>query len=235
MLKAVLFDLDGTLLKMDQDEFTKAYFGSLAKRLAKIGYDPERLVNSIWRGSYAMVKNDGSRLNEDAFWEAFNLSYGKNAKADESYFYQYYVEDFDKVSSVCGRYPEAAGVIADVKALGLRVALATNPLFPSIATEKRIKWAGLDKSDFELFTTYENSRYCKPNLNYYKDILNTMGLSADETLMVGNDVSEDMIAEELGMKVFLVTDCLINKEGKNLVDYNNGTLEDLIQYIKTLI
>jgi len=220
---------------MDQDEFTWAYFGSLAKRLAKIGYEPERLVESIWRGSYAMVKNDGSRLNEDAFWEAFNLSYGKNARADEAYFYQYYVEDFDKVSAVCGSYREVPGVIADVKALGLRVALATNPLFPSIATEKRIKWAGLDKSDFELFTTYENSRYCKPNLNYYRDILEAMGLSADEVLMVGNDVSEDMIAEELGMKVFLVTDCLINKEGKNLADYNNGTLEDLIQYIKTLI
>ena len=29
MVKAVLFDLDGTLLPMDQDEFTKGYFGTV--------------------------------------------------------------------------------------------------------------------------------------------------------------------------------------------------------------
>ncbi len=235
MLKAVLFDLDGTLLGMDQDVFTKAYFGSLAEKLSGIGYEPDRLVKSVWSGSVAMVKNDGSKLNEDAFWDAFNLSYGKNARIDEPYFYNYYVEDFDKVSAVCRKNPEAALTVQDIKRLGLRVALATNPLFPSIATEKRIKWAGLDKSDFELVTTYENSRYCKPNPKYYEEILLKMELSPEEVLMVGNDVSEDMVAEKLGMKVFLVTDNVINKEGKNLSDYDNGTLSDLIQYVITLI
>lgn len=235
MLKAVFFDLDGTLLPMDQDEFMKAYFGSLAKRLSKIGYEPDRLISSIWSGSAAMVKNDGSKTNEDAFWEAFNASYGKDGRADERYFYEYYVEDFDKVSAICKKNPGAALAVADIKALGLRVALATNPLFPSIATEKRIAWAGLDKSDFELFTTYENSRYCKPNLKYYEDILAKLNLAPEEVLMVGNDVSEDMVCEELGCNVFLVTDCLINKQGKKIIDYPNGDLSDLIQHVITLI
>lgn len=34
MIKAILFDLDGTLLPMDQDEFTKGYFNLLAAKLA---------------------------------------------------------------------------------------------------------------------------------------------------------------------------------------------------------
>ena len=33
-IKAVLFDLDGTLLPMDQDIFVKSYFGLLAKKLS---------------------------------------------------------------------------------------------------------------------------------------------------------------------------------------------------------
>ena len=41
MIKTVLFDLDGTLLPMDQDNFVKAYFKNLAIKLAPHGYDPQ--------------------------------------------------------------------------------------------------------------------------------------------------------------------------------------------------
>ena len=114
------------------------------------------------------------------------------------------------------------------------MALATNPLFPSRATESRIRWAGLQKEDFELVTTYENSRYCKPNLEYYKDIMKVIGAKAEECLMVGNDVTEDMVTENLGMKVFLLTDCLINKEDKDISMYPHGNFADLQAYIDTI-
>ena len=235
MLKAVFFDLDGTLLPMDQDEFMKAYFSSLSRKMALIGYDPKLLIKSVWHGSEAMINNDGSQSNEQVFWEAFNLSYGKNARADEDYFNTYYVEDFDMVAEVCKINPAVISVISTIKNMGLRLALATNPLFPSIATEKRVAWTGLDISDFEIVTTYENSRFCKPNLKYYQDILQSMGLEPEEVLMVGNDVSDDMVVSELGMKVFLITDYLINKDNKKIDVYPNGTFEDLAKHIKTLI
>ena len=63
-IKMILFDLDGTLLPMDMDEFIKNYFGRLSKKLAPLGYDPQQLVKNIWTGTMAMVKNDGSRTNE---------------------------------------------------------------------------------------------------------------------------------------------------------------------------
>lgn len=78
-IKAVLFDLDGTLLPMDQDEFVKAYFGLLAKRLAPLGYEVEKLYQVLWKGVAAMVKNDGSCVNEDAFWKVFTDVYGKDS------------------------------------------------------------------------------------------------------------------------------------------------------------
>jgi len=70
-IKAVLFDLDGTLLPMDQDTFIKAYLGGMAKKLAPHGYNPDELVKAVYAGMKAMTTNDGSNTNEDAFWNAF--------------------------------------------------------------------------------------------------------------------------------------------------------------------
>lgn len=232
--KVVLFDLDGTLLPMDQNKFIKAYFGGLAKRLAPHGYETNKLVDGIWKGMYAMIKNDGAKRNEEVFWDAFALTFGAKAREDEPHFERFYIEDFDGVQASCGFDSKAAKTVAALKEKGFRVALATNPVFPSIATEKRIRWAGLDKSDFELFTTYENSRYCKPSLAYYKDILEQLNVSAEECLMVGNDVSEDMVAEQLGMKVFLMPACLLNKDGKDVSGYPQGDFDDLLAFVDSL-
>ena len=233
-ITTVLFDLDGTLLPMDQNAFIKAYFGGLARRLAPYGYEPQKLVDSIWQGTAAMVKNDGQATNEERFWQGFEAAYGKPARKDEEHFAAYYREDFDKVSASCGYTPAARVIIDTVKAKGLRAALATNPIFPAMATERRIAWAGLDISDFELFTTYENSRFCKPNPDYYRDVMQALGVCPEECLMVGNDVGEDMIAQTLGCRVFLLTDCLINPKGVDISVYPNGSYDALIDFIKKL-
>ncbi|MBQ1492474.1 MAG: HAD family hydrolase, partial [Blautia sp.] len=116
---------------------------------------------------------------------------------------------------------------------GARVILATNPLFPMVATYSRIRWAGLTPEDFELITTYDNSTTCKPNPAYYLEILEKTGLRPEECLMVGNDVGEDMVAETLGMKVFLLTDCLINLGKKDISAYPHGGFPELFDYFRS--
>ena len=233
-IKTVLFDLDGTLLPMDQEQFMKAYFGGLSARLAPYGYDPKALVSAIWAGTAAMVKNDGHVNNEAAFWQTFAGIFGEKAYEDEPKFEQYYIEEFDKVSSACGYAPEAREVVTDLKARGYCVALATNPLFPAIATQKRIRWAGLTPEDFALYTTYENSFHCKPNPDYYRDVLAALDADPCECLMVGNDVDEDMIAQTLGIKVFLLTDCLINKHNVDIAKFPHGGFADLKEFLKNM-
>jgi FMN phosphatase YigB (HAD superfamily) len=233
-IRYILFDLDGTLLPMDQDVFVKAYFSGLVTKLAPHGYEPKTLIETIWGGTAAMVKNDGSKTNEQAFWDFFATVFGQTAKADEPRFDEFYRTDFQQVQTVCGFDERAAQTITALKEMGYMLALATNPIFPAIATESRMRWAGLNKDDFVLYTTYENSRRCKPNPDYYRDILAQLGAKPEECLMVGNDVSEDMIAETLGMKVFLLTDCLINKHGQDISDYPQGSFEDLIDFVRTL-
>ena len=234
-IRAVWFDLDGTLLPMVQEDFVKAYFGALAAKLAPHGYDPKKLVQAIWTGTGAMIKNDGSCPNEKRFWDSFAGAFGERVYEDASVLDAFYEKEFDGVQKVCGYTPKAAEAIKIVKDAGLRVSLATNPIFPAVATKKRIAWAGLDISDFELVTTYENSSHCKPNPAYYQDILNTLGLNADEVLMVGNDVGEDMIAATLGMRVFLLTDCLICREGFSTEGYEQGDFDALLAYLRALV
>lgn len=234
MITTFLFDLDGTLLPMDQDVFLKAYLGGLAKKAAPHGYDPEKLVKYVWAGTGAMVKNDGSATNEEVFWNTFSALCGRNAKADIAIFDDFYRNEFQDVRHVCGCDPRAAETIREIKALGYRVALATNPLFPAIATQSRTRWAGLNPDDFALITTYEESRHSKPNLAYYQDVLDALGAKAEECIMVGNDVSEDMVAEKLGMQVFLLTDCLINKHGIDINQYPHGSFPELMDFIRKL-
>ena len=233
-IKTVLFDLDGTLLPMDQELFTKAYFRTLSAKLAPFGYDPEALVKGIWTGTAAMVNNDGSRTNEQAFWDTFCALFGEGVRQDEPHFEEYYREDFQKVKEACGFAPEAAEVVALCREKGWQMVLATNPIFPAVATESRIHWAGLQPEDFAFYTTYENSCHCKPNLAYYRDILAKINCRPEECLMVGNDVGEDMVAKTLGMHTFLLTDCLINKGNADIAAYAKGGFEELITFLKTM-
>jgi len=235
MKKAILFDLDGTLLPMDQDIFVKTYFGLMAKRMAQFGYKPDELIHTIWKGTSAVIKNDGVLTNEDVFWKCFSEVYGdERTKNDRAKFDDFYREDFPKVQSACGFQPFAKEMIQFAKQQGYRVVLATNPLFPRIATEERIRWAGLVPSDFELVTTYENSHACKPNLLYYQEILDTLGLGASECLMVGNDIGEDGVVKQLGMDIFYITDCLINPDGIDMEHELHGSFEDLKEYIRRM-
>lgn len=229
----VLFDLDGTLLPMDQDIFIKDYFGRIAAKLAPHGYDPKLLVDTIWRGTAAMVTNDGSKTNEEAFWEYAVSVYGNKILQDKPLFDEFYEQEFDKIRAVCGFHLAAAEIVRGLKQRGIRVILATNPIFPARATQWRIRWAGLQPEDFALYTTYENSRFCKPNPDYYREILRQQGLTPEECIMVGNDVGEDMIAGSLGMQVFLLTDCLINRENKDISAYPHGGFAQLKTWLES--
>lgn len=226
MIKTILFDLDGTLLPMDQDMFVKSYMTKLATKVAPLGYEAKAFMGAMWAGVESMIKNDGSITNETAFWNCFTNIFGKKSLDDIPVFDAFYQNEFQTVAKDCGYTPKAKELVDFLKRKGYRLVLATNPLFPAVATESRIRWAGLSLEDFEYYTTYENSSYCKPNLKYYEEILKHIDCKPEECMMVGNDVGEDMITETLGMKVFLLTDCLINKSNVDINQYPHGSFDD---------
>jgi len=234
MIKNVLFDLDGTLLPMDMDEFTNGYFKFLVKKAnaANEMYTKDQLIKTIWGGVKAMVMNKGKMTNEDAFWEYFASVYGKEAIKDKAIFDDFYANEFAVAKEFTGYNPKAKETVDAIKDAGFNVVLATNPIFPEIATKMRTNWAGLDVSEFQAFTTYENCTYCKPNPEYYLELLEKLHMDPTECLMVGNDVTEDMDAGlKAGMQVFLITDCMINKENKDISVYPNGSFDELRHFL----
>ena len=240
MKKVILFDLDGTLLPMNQDEFVKAYSRALIKKLAELGIpasnDEEKgiLVKAIWSGISSMVNNDGSYTNEERFFLDFSTILNLDLSVYKRELDGFYQNEFNVVSAVAKKNPMISEVISELKGRGFRLVVATNPLFPLRANATRLAWAGLKLSDFEYCTCYENSHYCKPKLEYYKEILNVLGVSPDECLMVGNDVREDMVVKNLGMDVFLITDYIINVENRDISGFSHGSWEDFREYIKKI-
>ncbi|MDO4618492.1 MAG: HAD family hydrolase [Clostridia bacterium] len=231
-IKAVLFDLDGTLLPMEQEIFTKSYFKGLSAAVCPLGYEPKSLIDAIWQGTGAMIKNDGIAKNEEVFWKAFSAIFGERVYSDLKHFDNFYKTGFDKIKGAVGFSENAKRIIELVKSLSLTPILATNPIFPRTAQEKRAKWAGVEPNDFAYITTYENSSYCKPNPKYYEEILSITGFKPEECLMVGNDTSDDLPAETIGIKTFILTDCLINKNNIDLSSVPHGGFSELEEFIK---
>ena len=234
MIKVIMFDLDGTLLPMDQDTFVKVYFGGLGKKLEPLGYDAKKVADAVLSGVIAMTKNDGKVTNEVLFWNKFAELLGEDVRNHNDLFEDYYNNEFQKVREVCGFSEHAKEAILLAKEKGLRVVLATSPMFPKIATESRIRWAGLEPEDFEMYTTYEDYNFAKPSLGYYKDVISRLGVLPEECVMVGNDVLEDMVSSELGVKTFLLTDCIINRKNLDYSKHEQGDFLKLIEFIKDL-
>ena len=156
-IKAVLFDLDGTLLPMNQDNFINKYFSEITSYVCKnAGYEPKKFMESMWLSIKAMILNDGSKSNEEAFWEVFSNIYGEEkVKSDYKIFESFYFEKFINTKTECGYTHKSRELIDYLKSKGIKTVLATNPMFPSVATEARMGWVDLCPADFELFTTYE--------------------------------------------------------------------------------
>ncbi|MBQ3493907.1 MAG: HAD-IA family hydrolase [Clostridia bacterium] len=235
MIKYILFDLDATLLPLRQDEFLYTYLDLVSDKLAQHGYDKQKMVESIKLGLYAMMNNDGTITNEQAFWNCYTKIYGEEAKADEVVFDDFYRNEFNIAKKKCSfENPQIPQMVKKLKQDGFILAIATNPVFPTIATYNRINWANLNVEDFEFFTTYEHHSFCKPNPMYYVEVLKRLGAKPEECLMVGNDVEEDMVAEKAGIKVFLLTDCLVNHKNQTYEQYPQGNVDDLMEFISKL-
>lgn len=227
MHKNYLFDLDGTLLPMDLKKFIELYLQAFCRRFAhKVQVEPKQLVQAIWDGAAAMAHNDGACLNRELFWKAMSDSCRKDMRIYEDEFDDFYRREFVAARTATWVNPYVAAAVRLLKERGCVLIVATNPIFPKAATYTRLQWAGIDPDDFRYITVYDNCSASKPNLNYYHDICSFCGIVPEESVMVGNDVDEDMCAAKLDFDTYLVTDCLINRHGRDIAKYRHGSFED---------
>ena len=206
-IEAIFFDLDGTLLPMDQSYFIKKYFQGLAAFGAGLGIDPKKLVEGTLAGTEVMINNDGTRTNKEAFWDTYFSYVGEKDEQLPSKIDGFYIDGFKALKEHTSSNPLAATMVSLAHMNDRKVVLATNPVFPMAAQLERISWLGLSALDFDYITSYDNSTFCKPNPQYYLEICEKIGVRPENCIMLGNDESDDMKgASQAGMRCFLITD-----------------------------
>lgn len=233
-MNTVLFDLDGTLLPMDQEIFINSYMEAITKKISPLGYAPKAFMKALWAGTEAMVRNDGSMTNETRFWKVFAELLGNDIIDKKPFFDEFYEKEFKTIGEKFIPNPLSQKCVAVLIEKGYTVVAATNPLFPIAATLARLEWAKVDAHQFNLITSYEKSSFCKPNLDYYSEILSNIGKKPEDCIMIGNDVDEDMCAAKLGMDTFLLTDSLINKHEADISGFRQGDMAGLYDYLNHL-
>ena len=232
-LDTFLFDLDGTLLPIDIDEFIQVYFRELCNALSDI-VAPKKLYETIWAATEAMVKNTEYKTNEEVFMNHFFQLINGDKKIYQQRFNDFYDSGFLKIKEHVEIIPLVPKIIDILKIKGYQLVIATNPLFPLKAIHHRIRWAGLNIQDFSYISSYENSHYCKPHIKYYEEILQKINKQPEQCMMVGNDVREDLVVGELGISTFLIENFMIDHGVKDITCTKRGKYEDLYHFVENL-
>ncbi|MDF2839812.1 MAG: Haloacid dehalogenase domain protein hydrolase [Clostridia bacterium] len=233
MLNTIIFDLDGTLLPLDMDHFMHIYFKEMGIAFQDM-IEPKRLVDNVWNATNVMVNNIEYRTNEDVFMEKFQTLIDGDLDTYLQRFDEFYDKGFLKTRSAVSHMPLIVEAVELLKQKGYQTVLATNPLFPRKAIIHRLKWAGFQEEDFSYITCYENNHYCKPQIQFYEEVLQEAGKSAVECMMVGNDVEEDMVAGKLGMQTYLITNHIIKRSTEDICCTYQGGYEDFLRFAQEI-
>jgi len=203
---------------------------------AKPIIDPDKFLPELMQATRAIINNQNPGLtNHQVFWEVFCDRNGLVQSEVEPFFDRFYVEQFGKLEQVTQRRPEAALIVRWCKEQGLKVVVATNPLFPMSAVEQRLSWAGVpaDDSDFDLVTSIENMHSSKPHTAYYSEILTTIDVKPGRALMVGDDWHNDIEPSiKMGLHTFWIAPSCAKAPAAKALD-GRGQLTDLFRLLKS--
>lgn len=231
MIDTVLFDLDGTLLPLDMQKFTEVYFHEMGYMFMDM-IDPKLLGKYIWTATKEMIENTEYKTNEEIFMNKFSELIGGDITTYRERFDNFYDTLFHKAREIVQSQPIIKESIAILKEKNYKLVVATNPLFPRKAIHHRIEWAGLDLKDFIYITSYEDNHYCKPQLHFYREVLDIIGKKPEQCLMVGNDVQEDLIAHDIGIETYLIKNHMINRTKEAIKSTYEGDYEDFYNFVK---
>ncbi|MCU0235060.1 MAG: HAD hydrolase-like protein [Thermoanaerobaculales bacterium] len=230
-LKALLLDLDDTLIDNPMDSFIPAYFAALREWVAGV-VPPERFIAELKAATRAMAANDGSGpSNEEVFAAAFYPALGVPRGELEPLLDRFYREAFPRLAPLTAPRPAAPRILEWAHARGLQVVIATNPLFPRSAIEQRMAWGGIgvDRYRYALVTSYENCRATKSHPAYYREILAALGRHPDECLMVGDRWDWDIAcAGAAGIASYWIAEPAAAAQAAEVEPVGRGSLDDFL-------
>ncbi|OPX83526.1 MAG: 2-deoxyglucose-6-phosphatase [Pelotomaculum sp. PtaB.Bin104] len=233
MFEAVLFDLDGTLLDIDMD-FFQYYFRAMGEMAAEKGFgDPVQLVELVTRCTWDMIRDcNCENTNKKTFMNKFLAQWPCSENQAADFFNEFYASKYPLLQQHCKTFPGMKEMMAELCKHDQKIVIATQAIFPIEPIQWRMNWAEVGDFQYELVTSYEHMHYCKPYTEYYAEIVERIGVSSANCLMVGNDTGADLPASALGMKTFLLEERLIDKGNSPYRPDWRGKLSDLYSFMK---
>jgi len=206
-LTTILFDMDSTLNKIDEQAFSTTYFKMLHEKYFN-EFDDQYFYETLTDITRKVMF---SRLPRERTIKTFMREMAKCYKRKQKKLYADFIEFYSTDYNTLEKYVKPAKYSKKAVQLclekGFDIVLATTPVFPEIAIRKRMAWSGLSDFDFKLVTHAENMFFCKPREEYYLEILKKLKLKPQNCLMVGNEFLADMVGPiKLGIPTFYVTD-----------------------------
>lgn len=206
MTVTLLIDLDDTLIDSNFEEFLPAYFRSLASYLAyKVPADV--LLPALMTGTQKMIQNtDPACTLKEVFDKNFYPLLGLKPEELEQGIAEFYDQQFPLLGKLTKPRADAQDFISWATSQGYRIAVATDPLFPRIATNHRLRWAGFEPESFLLISSFEKFHFSKNNPAYYAEMLGQIGWPDDPIVMIGNDFDRDISpAQKVGFATFEIS------------------------------
>lgn len=229
----LLFDLDDTLLGNVANDFMPSYLKAISTNFDAI-INPKQFLYGLRNGTLKMLANlDPAKTLEEIFDENFYPSLGIPKEKIIDQINNFYIQVYPALKNNTIVIPEAFHLLHSLIEDGHKVIIATNPLFPQIATKQRLDWAGLNSNqfDFQLITTFENFHFAKPNLEYYAEILAQNGWMNETAAMIGNDLNDDIQpATELGLSTFQVIS-ESHFDSTEEITHSYGTLDQVKDWV----
>jgi FMN phosphatase YigB (HAD superfamily) len=230
----LLLDLDNTLLDSDMDTFLPAYFQAFSGFLQD-KVEPELMLSALLSGTRKMMaSSDPSRTLQQVFDDEFFPKIGLERDELQPRIDQFYEEVFPTLSYLTRPRPEAVDLVNWALAQGIRLAIATNPLFPLAAIHHRMRWANLPPEDFRfsVVSAYETFHFSKPSPLYFAEVLGRMGWPEGPILMVGDDVERDLPGSHaLGLPTYWINSSEA-KAPAGIILSGRGSIADLHPWLE---
>lgn len=202
----LLVDLDGTLLGA-REIFLKLDFIAQVIHELKGHRGRIRAFRALWAMDHEMRElhqgNEGQTNNEravTAFSEALDLPRAEGEKI----LYTTMHKLFPTLKRHFFPVPGASDFLNWAKGR-FPLYLATNPVWPLELVKLRLEWAGVNPDIFQFITHAENMHACKPHARYYDDLLRHTGLRAEDCLLVGDSLLNDLAATSVGIRTFILS------------------------------
>ncbi|MHA2278756.1 MAG: HAD family hydrolase [Candidatus Kariarchaeaceae archaeon] len=235
-IECFFFDLDGTLLDLSDDKFDVEYIKLITNYFID-HYDPETFLSYFMPSVEALMSHDDNEnLVIESFLDKFSELSGMKRDDVWNNLHGFYSSDFGYLRDHVNPTPISRSLIDKIQSMGKKIVLATNPVFPEIATRQRVEWAGLNYDEDFLYVPHvNNSRTVKPNPKYYQNLIEMVNIPPEKILMVGNDFLYDGSASQVGIKTWIVDFNQSHLEYKDKFQIDHvGSLDELFKLINTI-